>query len=117
MAGGKRVDPGVEAFVCETIDSFATWDVVIFFHDWPGFAGDVAAVARHIGRNADEVARPLEKLAQQEILRCTHTEGHDVYSYAPDAATTEQIERFAQVIEQREARLALLAGLLRRGIR
>lgn len=117
MVLGNPVEPDVEEFVQGTIDSFVTWDVIVFFHDWQGFAGDAAAVAKHLGRAEPEVAQSLARLAERNILRRTAADGVDVYSYSPDPELATQIENFAAALDQREKRLALLAGLLRKGIR
>jgi len=116
MALGRSIDPEIEAFVHETIDSFVTWDVIVLFHDWPGFAGDAAAVAKHLGRNERDVARSLARLARLGMVRSSLTGRSEVYSFGPDDATSDQIDRFCSVLDQRETRLALLASLLRKGI-
>lgn len=117
MVLGKPIDPQTEEFVQATIDSFVTWDVIVFFHDWPGFAGETAAVAKHLGRNEPEVERSLLHLVKHGMLLRTRTDGAHVYSFSPDSKTAERIEKFTSVLDQRDARLALLAALLRKGVR
>ncbi len=117
MAAGKAVDPEIEQFAQETIDSFVTWDVLLFFHDWQGFSGDTHAIAKNIGRSRAEVEQSLGHLVSLSILQAADTENGKLYSYSPPQEKSRQIERFASLLEQRELRLSLLASLLRKGIR
>lgn len=117
MSRRHAVDPEIEAFTYATIDSFVTWDVIVFFHDWPGFAGDAEATARCLGRGVVEAQVSLERLVNLGVLRRATTDGVAIYSYGPNTETAARVEAFSEAMEGRESRLALLAGLLRKGIR
>lgn len=114
---GKPVDEETEEFVHRTIDSFATWDVMVFFHNRQGFSGDTAAVAGHLGRSESDILRSLERLLDCGIVTRCADDGLVMYAYDPDSDLAKQVDRFTAALQHREKRLALLAGLLRRGIR
>lgn len=91
-------------FVRTTLNSFAKWDVVTFFHNSP-FASETAKnIARFAGRDESEVALALPELLAAGVLSCRAAGIQTIYGFAEDAGIRAQIADFVASCEDRDFR-------------
>lgn len=112
----EELDPRLEQFIEEYLDSFVSWDLILFFHHNPGVVDGAFGLAARLGRSVENVEEALEKLEAKGVVK---KKGEDsvVYFYTPDESFEEKVKLFDQALENRFLRLKILSFLLKKGVR
>jgi len=112
-----NIDPVVSEFVDEYVDSFITWDLVLFFYENPFTMGTPSSIAMSIGRLDSDVLPYLEKLVEKKVLsREEHVQdsAEAVYSYIPDKDFERRVEQFQKALKDRASRLMIVSKVLQK---
>lgn len=104
-------------FVRANVDSFASWDLLVFFADRSHQAEERATLARYLARPQLEVDRALDKLAKVGVLDRAIADGEEVFALTPDPATRSLVDEFVTSTAVRDIRLRVLTHLLKTGAR
>lgn len=113
----QQIDPQLWAFVEDHVTSFAKWDLVVFFASHPDDAFDAPELAAQLARQIDEVESALRELADSGVLESETSELDRVYRMVSSPELTRVVDRFVAVTRSREARLEVLAHLLKSATR
>lgn len=107
-------DEALNDFVDSHVDSFVTWDLLLFFHFNPDVADTAEGLAGRLGRPASEVALALERFCGDGwVLRCEGGGGQS-YRLALSDEMKQNLARFARAQEDRELRLGLIRSILQK---
>ncbi len=108
------VEESIKDFVKEFIDSFTSWDILVFYNNNPQMAIDVNELASNIGRNNEDVEQSIINLVNKNILQ--KKEGQEgIYKYLPEDSIKEKIDEFIEALSHREKRMAILSIILEKG--
>ena len=107
------------SFINTYVNSFAKWDLLIFFAEHDDVEEGAASLSKHLARSQAEIARALEDLAAVGILEAVADRdlGGDLYRLTRDDTAREQVRRFVEETRDRDTRLRVLTTLLRAGAR
>ncbi len=111
-----ELDPRLEKFVDEFLDSFVSWDLIIFFHHNPGVVDSAYGLAARLGRSVESIEQTLAKLVEKGVVK-EKTGSQGVYYYQPTEEFENLVEIFNQALENRLSRLKILSLLLKKGVR
>lgn len=103
-------------FLDSYVDSFISWDVIVFFHTNSGVIDTPKGLAARLGRHEDEVKKVLEQLCQKGVLGKKQKDA-TLYFYTPSEEVKKDIDQFVRSLDDRSFRLQILSILLRRGVR
>ena len=112
-----NIDPTVSGFVDEFIDSFITWDLILFFYENPFTMGTPSSIAMSIGRLDSDVLPYLEKLVEKNvIMRETRVQdsAETVFSYTPNKEFEARVEEFRKALKDRASRLMIVSKVLQK---
>lgn len=112
----NELDPRLKEFVDEFLDSFTSWDLILFFHHNPGVADSISGLAARLGRSVESVESALQGLVEKGVVKCKDRSG-GIYFYEPGEEFKDKIEIFVQALEDRILRLKILSLLLRKGVK
>ncbi len=110
------LSPRVKSFVEAFVNSFVTWDLVLFFRDNPYAVGSAETFAQSIGRRGTDLQLHLERLAELGILtreKPSTDDAEPVYSYHPPDTYRQELEEFRSALRDRGARLLIVSWVLR----
>ncbi len=107
----------IEKFIERFIDSFISWDLIVFFHTNSGTVDTCKGLASRLGRKEDEVRASLEELCKKGLLRKRVGSCKEVYFYSPSPHLREVVDEFVKCLEDRSFRLKVLSFLLKKGVR
>lgn len=117
MLDFENLDPQVGAFVEEYIDSFISWDLIIFFHENPYTVGSPSSIAMSIGRLGSDIEPYLEKLADKGVLtREYRGQGgsETIYAYKPEPGFEKMVIEFKRALKDRASRLIIVSKVLQK---
>lgn len=120
MLDFENLDPQVGFFVDEFIDSFITWDLVLFFHENPYTLGSASSIAMSIGRLGADIEPFLEKLAQKGVLSHEYRPGdgaEPIYAYKPQHEFEKMVTDFKRALKDRASRLIIVSKVLQKEAR
>ncbi|MDY6794196.1 MAG: hypothetical protein SWK76_02765 [Actinomycetota bacterium] len=120
MLDFENLDPQVSSFVEEYIDSFITWDLILFFHDNPYTVGSSSSIAMSIGRLGSDIEPYLEKLAEKEVLSYEFRPGgtaETIYAYKPEPDFEKMVMEFKRALRDRASRLIIVSKVLQKEAR
>lgn len=112
----NEFDPELEQFIEEYLDSFVSWDLIVFFHHNPGVIDGALGLAARLGRSVESVEEALAKLEAKGVVK-RKSEVDPIYSYTPDEDFMRKVQLFNQALENRLLRLRILSLLLKKGVR
>ncbi len=115
-----NIDPNVSSFVEEYIDSFITWDLILFFYENPFTVGSPSSIAMSIGRLDSDVLPYLEMLVAKEILSSelqVRESPETIFSYVPDKGFETRVEEFKKALKDRASRLMIVSKVLQKEAR
>lgn len=114
----QQIDPQLWAFVEDHVTSFVKWDLVVFFASHPDDAFAAPELAAQLARQLDEVEEALRDLEDSGVLRSSETSGLGrAYRLVASPELARLADRFVAVTRAREARLEVLAHLLKSATR
>ncbi len=106
-----QLDAEIETFIKKCINSFVKWDLLVFFHYNPTVSDNPKNIATRIGRNEEEVREALEELKNENILDLKD-ETTQTYSFSPAEKNRVMIEKFIELLKDRQARLQMVSLVL-----
>ncbi len=112
----NELDPQLEQFIMEYLDSFVSWDLILFFYHNPGVVDGAFGLAARLGRSVQSIEEALEKLEAKGVVQ-KRGGGNVIYSYTPSEDFAEKVRLFDQALENRLLRLKILSLLLKKGVR
>lgn len=113
-----NVSPDVMEFVDRYLDTFVTWDVLVYFHENPGIEKKISAIALDIGRRITSLQPSLTALAEQGLLASEVEPGDEPsYRYAPTSEFKSGMDRFIEATRDRTNRLAFVSKVLQKEAR
>jgi hypothetical protein len=112
----REIDPRLQAFLRDKVDTFVKWDLIRFFHDNPHVMDTVENIARYTGRDPRSVEPELIGLAAKQILKMSEVSGHQIFQLSPDPQMRELINDFLLACDDREFRVQAI-DLVIRGMR
>lgn len=120
MLDFENLDPQVGSFVEEYVDSFITWDLILFFHENPYTIGSSSSIAMSIGRLGSDIEPYLEKLADKGILSHEFRAGDGadtIYAYKPEPDFEKMVMEFKRALKDRASRLIIVSKVLQKEAR
>jgi predicted transcriptional regulator len=120
MLDFENLDPQVSLFVDEYIDSFITWDLILFFHENPYTVGSSSSIAMSIGRLGSDIEPFLEKMTEKGILTHEFRAGNGaetIYAYKPDSDFEKMVMEFKRALKDRASRLIIVSKVLQKEAR
>ncbi|MBI4743426.1 MAG: hypothetical protein HY776_01135 [Actinobacteria bacterium] len=110
----KELDEEVRELVDECIDSFLSWDLIVFFQSNPEVKDTISDLSKRLGYREGDLDFEIRRLTEKGLLvydRRNHT-----YNYNPSASKKRQIDKFILSLNSRDQRLSVLGRLLQKGI-
>lgn len=107
-----QLNEEVEAFVNKYIDSFVTWDLIVFFNHNPNVFDTSNNIARKIGRNEEEVSAALEELKNKNVLNLLNKTPR-IYTFEPSNEIKQMIGKFVELLKDPVARLQIVSLVLK----
>ncbi len=104
-------------FIERFVDSFVSWDLIVFFQNNPGIVDTPTGLASRLGRKEEEVRKALDGLCQKGLLRKKEGGGKEVYIYSPPPHLKKVVDEFTKSLDDRSFRLRVLSYLLKKGAR
>lgn len=120
MLDFENLDPQVSIFVEEYVDSFITWDLILFFHENPYTVGSPSSIAMSIGRLGSDIEPYLEKMADKTILSHEFRAGDTaeaIYAYKPEPDFEKMVMEFKRALKDRASRLIIVSKVLQKEAR
>jgi predicted transcriptional regulator len=120
MLDFENLDPQVSFFVDEFIDSFITWDLILFFHENPYTVGSPGSIAMSIGRLGADIEPFLQKLAEKGILSHEYRPGdgsESIFAYRPQPEFEKMVAEFKRALRDRASRLIIVSKVLQKEAR
>ncbi len=117
MLDFENLDPQVGAFVEEYIDSFISWDLILFFHENPYTVGSPSSIAMSIGRLGSDIEPYLEKLADKGVLEREYRGqggSETIYAYKPEPDFEKMVIEFKRALKDRASRLIIVSKVLQK---
>lgn len=107
-------DEPLNRFADDYIESFAAWDLSLFFHYNPSTMDTAEGFAAKLGRPVEEVARALECFCERGCVSKSSEGGAALYCLDAPSELKETLARFVRAQEDRELRLSLIRSILQR---
>ncbi|MBL8130810.1 MAG: hypothetical protein JNL42_03055 [Anaerolineae bacterium] len=104
MVQDAHEQEAVLAFVRTTMNTFAKWDVMTFFHNNPYASETARNIARFAGREEAEVARALPALVEGGLLRAQVAGYQTIYRLTDRNEARADVARFLHACEDRDFR-------------
>ncbi len=120
MLDFDNLDAQVSAFVDEYVDSFVTWDLILFFHENPYTVGSPSSIAMSIGRLGADIEPYLEKMTEKGILSHELRPGDGaeaIYAYKPEPEFEKLVREFKRALKDRASRLIIVSKVLQKEAR
>ncbi|MEJ5186101.1 MAG: hypothetical protein WHT46_03360 [Candidatus Geothermincolales bacterium] len=117
MLDFENIDPRVEKFVEEYLDSFIAWDLILFFHENPYAVGTPSSLALSIGRLGSDIEPHLERLVEKGVLSREEKTGdaeEAIYSYRPTPEFEKMVMEFKRALRDRASRLIIVSKVLQK---
>ena len=106
--------PEIKIFLDEVVDSFVTWDLLIFFSKKLDEMETIDRIAKLLGRQSAELEKPLAKLEKMGYLtQVKRLDGEIACQLNRGSGQYPALERFWVFNENQENRLRILSYLLR----
>ncbi len=108
----------MKAFLDEVVDSFAMWDLLIFFSKKEGETESADRIAQLLGRQPIEMEKPMVKLEKMGLLtRLKRLDGEMACQLNRSGFLYPGLQRFWAFNESQENRLRILSYLLQKKVR
>ena len=102
----------VYIFVDEYIDSFVSWDILLFFYHNPTAVESPAGLAARLGRSEDDVTDAIKVLHRKGALK---SDGDGIFRYDPEPDLSKRMKRFNDSLASSSTRLSILSQMLMKG--
>ena len=123
QTGGDMEDPlinladdliaeDVREFIRENVDSFITWELMVFLHSNPEFMGNILDLAAALGRDEKDVLKAVLFNVEQRFLVAEHKAGEPFYWFTNDPELRSCIARAVEAAQDSNVRLRVIAHIL-----
>jgi hypothetical protein len=110
--------PEMKTFLDNVVDSFAVWDLLIFFSKKELEMETSDRIAKLLGRQAEEMEKPMAKLEKMGLLiRVKRIDGEMACQLNRNGSLYQGLEKFWAFNESQENRLRILSYLLQKKVR
>ncbi|MBN2470440.1 MAG: hypothetical protein JXN59_06935 [Anaerolineae bacterium] len=102
------MDPQLQQFLRERVNSFMKWDLMRFFHENPHTIDTAKNIAAYTGRDPAAIVPVLDALAAAGMLRVASLPGDEAtraYRLTTDPELRALLERFHQACQDRQFRV------------
>ncbi len=108
----------MKVFLDDVVDSFAMWDLLIFFSKKEGEMETSERIAKLLGRQGAEMEKPMAKLEKMGLLtRLKRMDGETACQLNRGGSHFHGLEKFWAFNENQENRLRILSYLLQKKVR
>lgn len=108
----------IRSFIDEVVDSFVMWDLLIFSSKKLGEAETPGHIAQLLGRTAEDVLKPVQKLEKLNLVTLEkRVDGEVQCRLNRKSERFQALEHFWAFNESQENRLRILSYLLQKKIR
>lgn len=111
----KPEDDAAFAFADAYVDSFTSWDLLVFLYHRPDTEQTVDGLASVLGRSEDDLQRSLDSLCGSgavQIIECDDAPA--CYRLGPDGSMRKGLAAFVQTCSRKDARLEMVRRVLAR---
>lgn len=105
-------DGEVHKFVEEYVDSFISWDILLFFYNNPGALESSSSLSNRLGRNEKDVTAGLSTLSKKGVLLQVDK---GVFQSNPDPQFLNRVREFSEALSVASTRLSILNLVLSKG--
>jgi len=105
-------DEELSGFVETYVDSFASWDLILFMHFNPTAMDTADAFASRLGRPVEEVSASLDRFCKLGCVSMSRRNAARVYSSDLRPDVKASFAKFARAQDDRELRLMLIRSIL-----
>jgi hypothetical protein len=89
-------DDGLDHFIREYLDSFCSWDLLVFLAHNPDSVDTARGLATRIGRPVPEITQCLARLVQKGVVEGASAFGDEVFRLSADQDLLAVLNRFAR---------------------
>jgi len=108
----------IRTFIDEVVDSFVVWDLLIFCSKKEGEMETHARIAQLLGRSAEELTKPVQKLEKLGLATVVkRMDGEVVCQLDKKSQHFPVLQAFWAYNDNQENRLRILSYLLQKKIR
>ncbi len=111
---GAGITPEVGEFVTLYIDSFITWELLVFLHDNPEFMGNILDITAVLGRDERDVLPAVHAGIERGFIIAEVKAGETFYWYTPESERRDRVNAVMQAAQDTNVRLSIIAQILRR---
>lgn len=108
------IDKTIKEFVEEYIDSFTSWDILVYYNNNPDSKLNIDQLSVKIGRSTKDVQKSVDILKVKNILNLSE-ENNNLYCYQPAELLKNKIDHFIEALNNREKRMSILSIILEKG--
>jgi hypothetical protein len=107
------IDPVMQDFLHEKVNSFIKWDLVRFFHDNPHAADTADNIAHYTGRDVRTIITDLDGLVEVGVLDQNELSGQRIYMLTADQPMRDLIGEFVRACDDRVFRVKAIHHVIR----
>jgi hypothetical protein len=108
------MNPIVETFIDQHIDSFVKWELVHFFYNNKHTADTATQIANALKRNVRTVNPALRSLARTGVVERIDFDDLSIYTLSEDEIIRKELKVFMEACEDRFAYLQALYHIMQR---
>ena len=90
-------DDALRFFIQEYLDSFCSWDLLVFLAHNPESVDTPRGLATRIGRPVSEIASCLARLSEKGLIESASAFGEQLYRLSGDEEQLSVLQRFARM--------------------
>jgi hypothetical protein len=110
----ELIAEGVREFISENVDSFITWELMVFLHGNPEFMGNILDLAAALGRDEKDVLKVVLFNVERGFLVAEHKAGEPFYWFTNDPELRRRIAQAVEAAQDSNVRLRVIAHILRK---
>lgn len=104
----------VREFISENVDSFITWDLLVFLHGNPEFMGNILDLAAALGRDEKDVLKAVLFSVERGFLVAERKAGEPFYWFINDPELRRRVAQVVEAAQDSNIRLRVIAHILRK---
>ncbi len=109
------LDPRLQRFLREAVDSFVKMDILKFFRDYPDQPESATRIARHCARVPEVVSRAAEEMVRAEVLVRRQVDDLTLYMPSNNAQKQEMVALLFSSCQDSMTYVRIVAELLHLG--
>lgn len=108
----EDIESRVRQYRSQVVASFVEWDILHFFATNPQVSDDIEGIARHIGRDGEQVEEALLALKSRGLLEVRKRDAVEVFSFPEKREPAQLVQEFMDFCKNPENRLRIVYSLL-----